>query len=129
MPRGRPVVSVEKRFWPKVEKTNSCWVWTGALYRQGYGVFCLSSKRKSEKAHRVSWLLSFGEPGKNCVLHKCDNRRCVRPDHLFLGDRAMNIADRDAKGRTARLFGRKNPYYVRIKRGDIPKRGSDGRFV
>lgn len=55
------------------------------------------------KAHRHSWAIHFGEiPTGLWVLHRCDNRKCVRPDHLFLGTSDDNIADKLAKGRQSR---------------------------
>ena len=56
--------------------------------------------RRSESAHRVSYMLNYGEiPGGMEVCHKCDNPRCINPEHLFIGTRKDNIADREAKGR------------------------------
>lgn len=95
------------RFWEKVVKLpgDGCWEWSGSLYWSGYGRVPGIDKTTSRKAHRVSWELAFGqivEDGKSCVLHRCDNRKCVRPDHLFLGDRADNTRDAVRKGRNTR---------------------------
>lgn len=89
-------------FWDRVDRSGDCWLWTGSLNRYGYGqVHAVRyGMGKCALAHRVSWALSRGaNPGKECVLHRCDNPRCVRPDHLFLGTRADNTADMITKGR------------------------------
>jgi hypothetical protein len=89
------------RFWSKVRITPECWLWTARHTRKGYGMFKQGSLDRL--AHRVAWEEVNGPiPPGLCVLHKCDNPPCVRPDHLFLGTQADNIADRDAKGRQAR---------------------------
>lgn len=52
------------------------------------------------KSNRLAWFVYYREVPKLCVLHKCDNRACVRKDHLFLGTRGDNNSDRAAKGRS-----------------------------
>lgn len=97
----------EVRFWAKVNKTDGCWLWTGATHRQGtgktHGVFSWSGKQST--AHRFSWELHFGPiPEGLNVLHNCpngDEPHCVNPAHLWLGTLADNNRDMFAKGRGA----------------------------
>lgn len=98
---------IKERFWMKVDKENGpicprrgrCWQWTASLYKLGYGQFPVSELSET-LAHRVSYVLFVGAiPDELCVLHHCDNRRCVRPDHLFLGTHLDNMKDMITKGR------------------------------
>lgn len=96
-----------ERFWQKVEKSpepDGCWEWTAARCSGGYGSFVRSHDRPAPtvliQAHRMAWELTYGPPPSDLdVLHKCDNRACVRPDHLFLGTHTDNMRDMVAKGR------------------------------
>lgn len=98
--------SFAPRFWASVQKSDSCWTWTGRRYPGGYGEF--SVKHVNYRAHRVSWMLNVGPiPDGLLVCHHCDNRLCVRPDHLFLGTDKDNQTDAIRKGRHAR--GRLSP--------------------
>lgn len=91
--------SIETRFWAKVNKTETCWLWTASTVSGGYGYF-VTKKPRHEYAHRYSWFLANGEiPDGLLVLHHCDVRGCVNPDHLFLGTQRDNIHDMISKGR------------------------------
>lgn len=91
-------MSVEGRFWRRVNKTNACWVWTGAVSDKGYGSFGIGGKTTS--THRFSYELAYGPiPQGMFVCHRCDNPPCCRPDHLFLDTAKGNARDMVAKGR------------------------------
>lgn len=108
---------IVKRFWVNVKKTNKCWEWQLGKDKNGYGIFTI--KGHSYKAHRISYQIINGKiPEKMCILHKCDNPLCVRPDHLFLGTLADNSIDMVMKGRS--LFGEKNRK-SKLKDSDILK--------
>jgi hypothetical protein len=93
--------TAEARFWAKVHKTDGCWLWTAGCISTGYGGFNLCKKPHiCVTAHRFAYALAFGYiPPRMQVCHHCDNRRCVNPAHLFLGDWKANADDCTAKGR------------------------------
>jgi len=99
-----PLAPFVDRFWRHVRKGCGCWEWTGATSGAGgYGKISMangtSRPHPPEYAHRIAWMLMRGDPGYLLVLHRCDNRLCVRPDHLFLGTHQDNCDDKIAKGR------------------------------
>lgn len=100
-------VPLEERFWKYVAKTDGCWLWTGGVFWSGYGRTTV--KGKHMLAHRAAYLLTHSSvPEDMMVCHDCDKfyppgdityRRCVRPDHLFLGTGKDNQQDMTRKGR------------------------------
>lgn len=97
-----------ERFWEKVKKTDTCWLWTGAKTKRGYGKITEGGdKGKTLLAHRIAWEIGNGKiPTRLEVCHKCDNPTCVRISHLFLGTHQENENDKVSKKR--HTFGEKH---------------------
>lgn len=92
--------TIADRFWKYVEMIpfHGCWEWSGNRNPAGYGR--IDIRKKSHRAHRLSWELFRGPIASGLVVcHKCDNPGCVNPAHLFLGTDGDNTRDRNAKGR------------------------------
>lgn len=105
--------SHKNKFWQRVNKQSSvfgvdgtypteCWEWTGGIMSKGYGVVQIESTQY--RVHRLAWILHTGQSitPQDYICHHCDNRKCVRPDHLFRGDAQSNMTDRNNKQRQAR---------------------------
>lgn len=91
-----------QRFFRKVNINDEedCWEWTASTYNSGYGQFRLNNRMVG--AHRLSYEHYKGDIGEYHVLHKCDNKLCVNPRHLFLGTNQDNVDDKMIKGRQSK---------------------------
>lgn len=135
VPCRRTLKPLDERFWSKVHKTDTCWLWVGACDPDGYGRLGKPYGADGPQyipAHRLSWVLNRGPiPPSAHVLHRCDIRNCVRPEHLFLGTQTINMADKVAKGRQHRgdrTTWTRFPEYAKAARATQlhRRRGSDG---
>lgn len=99
----------EDRFFNSLEKIeNGCWLWKGAIGKNGYGA--LNVNGKVILAHRYSFILHHEKIPKGLfVCHKCDIRNCVNPEHLFLGTNHDNVKDMIKKGRKNPVKGSASP--------------------
>lgn len=113
MKQYTPKKTIEERLWTKVAITANpdlCWEWQASLHKNGYGR--IKDKRFVSLAHRIAWELTYGKiPDGLWVLHRCDNRKCCNPKHLFLGTHQDNMADMVSKFRGKSLKGEKSPMH------------------
>jgi hypothetical protein len=104
-------VPLEKRFWAKVVKSEGCWNWRGSTDSKGRAN--INTNGRPKYAAIVSWEMINGTvPNGLVVCHKCDNKLCVRPDHLWVGTQRENMQDMIDKGRMKlppRTRGEKHP--------------------
>lgn len=122
---------LRERFYAKVEKTETCWLWTGALLRTGYGSIRIN--KKSERAHRVAYELEIEKiPTGMLLRHICDNKRCVNPSHLIVGTHKENSVD--ALDRGQHLVGERDPK-AKLSNNDVAAirtllaSGATGRYT
>lgn len=98
---------VKKRFWEKVQKTDTCWNWISPANRSGYGVLKIDGLNRS--AHRISYAMHKGDIPENLmILHNCHNPKCVNPDHLRIGNAQQNSED-EVERKNTRHYKCENP--------------------
>jgi len=106
-------ISIKDRLLRKSTSTpNGCLEWTGAIKSNGYGNMPIGStkdgSRRTVAVHRAAYEEWNGPIGDNWVLHSCDNKKCINPKHLYLGDRKQNIKDAIDRGLLPPQQGEKN---------------------
>lgn len=96
------MIVLDSRFWSKVNKTETCWLWIAGTFDTGYGAFSLNSV--PVLAHRLSLSEHLGRELKGQALHvvECPNRNCVNPLHLYEGTPADNVKDMQLVGNNAK---------------------------
>ena len=94
----------DERYVP--DPISGCWLWTGAIDKDGYGHIAVYSKKV--KAHRLSVKLSGRDIAGKVVRHRCDNPGCVNPDHLLTGTQADNVRDMYDRKRNGHISGEKH---------------------
>lgn len=109
----------------KIDEKTGCWNWIACTQSNGYGRFSLSGK--SMGSHRASFKIFKGDiPCGMDICHTCDNRKCINPDHLFLGTRKDNMQDAVSKNRQAQGFMLPHTKLTNEQRIDIAKRKCNG---
>jgi len=101
--------SLESRFWEKVNRDRTehqCWLWTAGTNSSDYGSMKVDGTHTN--AHRIAYRLEVEDPGDKFVLHQCDNKQCVNPNHLYLGTPSQNMQDMYDRGRRD-ATGENNP--------------------
>jgi len=120
-PVGPLVPPLSERFWPRVDTTGECWLWSGPVSQHGYGILGVDGERTD--AHRVAYALSKGPITAGQVIrHSCDTPRCVRPAHLLEGSQRDNIIDMGTRDRHPN-------YHPRAVREEIIRRQLAGERV
>lgn len=120
-------------FWAKVDRSggpDACWTWQGAITsKHGYGCFSVG-RGVVRGAHKLAWVLTHGDPKGLCICHRCDNRVCVNPAHMFLGTKKDNMEDAVSKGRQVHGEGNIHAILTEAQVREIlanpPKRGRGG---
>ena len=125
MPPHRPLDREYLLSRRKVDPETGCWLWTGALNAHGYGsICCLGAK----SVHRVAYEIFVGPiPPKGHVLHRCDVRNCMNPQHLYIGDHTQNMRDRERRGRVKHARG-EECYNAKLTEVDVKAIRHDKRL-
>lgn len=110
----RTTIGSWEKFWSLIKKTDTCWLWVGRQL-EGYGSIYMLGKRRAPHRLMLYWmnrldsLAHTGDRSTGMVLHTCDNKLCVNPDHLYIGSHQQNIKDAWDRGQLPRRIGHLSP--------------------
>lgn len=110
----RTTIGAWQKYWSLIEKTDTCWLWVGRRLG-GYGSIYMLGKRQAPHRLMMFWVGKLanlehrGSRDSGLVLHKCDNKLCVNPDHLYIGSHRQNIKDAWDRGQLKRRSGEASP--------------------
>lgn len=111
-----------------IEVPTGCWEWVGKRFNVGYGIVYVGNV--ATPAQRAAYAIAFGSiPKGMCVCHRCDNRPCVNPAHLFVGSKGDNARDRTAKGRTLKGERHASTKLTDAQVSEILRRGGPQRAL
>ena len=120
------LVNEASKLWNYTRQEGDCWVWTRCRFENGYGAFKVANKQW--RTHRLAWTLMHGEiPAGLQVNHHCDNKACINPAHLYVGDQKQNRQDAVRRGRTAK--GIRNGMYTHPESRSTGERNSNHKIT
>lgn len=115
-------IQLSSRFWNKIKKTSTCWLWTAAIAPNGYGVFNTREKKRTRYAHRLSYIYFNGDISDDLTVdHLCRVRNCVNPRHLEAVCQKENVLrgisspSMNAKKENCKCGNKYSPYFYKGK--------------
>lgn len=124
--------TLEERLWPKVQKTDTCWLWLGAKTEKGYGTIDIGGRKNKKKitSHRIACLVAGLNIKNRVARHECNNKLCVRvaKGHVQIGTQKQNMRDRELAGNTLKGTRSPNACFTKEQVKEIIKLWNTGEY-